>query len=318
MLTDNKILIQAAQKHYKEFLVPFNNVESIKKKRKFNSEEKADLDIKISCNKIGEIINLSQELNTIFWNNINHGRSIKDMQELYCDICTLDIASNIEIDKSKREFVVDITQEMQKIKEKWIITNQDGRIIKPNFFGHIARQKGFYNSKSKYYKKHMTAMDYLQQCVNEFQYTTRQKKDIILPFSAIFNLEEYDYDCIDYRQVGRIIGLVKDCKNKINYLYTNSALENIKRYELVSEIRQECIEYVGNIKMNFSTMFHLIKTIESLEYKQLYKTIINILFGYPNTDFFKLIQKSVNPIPILTLDDEGEIIIFNQKYTKMT
>lgn len=55
MLTDNPILIGAAQKNYDKFLVPTSLVDAKKVVRYYTKEEQADLDIKTSVNKIGEI-----------------------------------------------------------------------------------------------------------------------------------------------------------------------------------------------------------------------------------------------------------------------
>lgn len=55
LLTDNDILVRAAKRNYDHFPVPTKLVESAKRKRKYTSHEKADLDIKTSVNKIGEI-----------------------------------------------------------------------------------------------------------------------------------------------------------------------------------------------------------------------------------------------------------------------
>ena len=73
MLIDNDILIEAAEKNYRRFAVPVNHVAADKRTRRFTASEKADLDIRTSVNKIGEIINLSQELNSLFWDKLNHG-----------------------------------------------------------------------------------------------------------------------------------------------------------------------------------------------------------------------------------------------------
>ena len=62
LLTDNSILINAAQKNYHLFDVPTCYVSSKKTQRKYTSQDKCDLDIKTSVNKIGEIVNLSQYL----------------------------------------------------------------------------------------------------------------------------------------------------------------------------------------------------------------------------------------------------------------
>ena len=97
MLTDNQILIDAAKKNYHIFATPTNLVESTKRKRYYTPEEQSDLDVKTSVNKIGEIVNLSQVLNSVYWDKLHHGATHEELHSLYCDIATLDVMSNLEI-----------------------------------------------------------------------------------------------------------------------------------------------------------------------------------------------------------------------------
>ena len=97
LLTDNQILIKAAEKNYHVFATPTNLVESTKLSRYYTPEQQADLDIKTSVNKIGEIVNLSQVLNSMYWDKLHHGFTHDKLHDLYCDIATLDVMSNLEI-----------------------------------------------------------------------------------------------------------------------------------------------------------------------------------------------------------------------------
>ena len=119
LLSDNQILIKAAKRNYDNFPVPAKLVEGEAHKRKYTDAEKADLDIKTSVNKIGEIINLSQELNSILWDRLHNGASIESVMSLYCDIAQLDVMSNLEIDSAKRENPADNTFELQCLKKKY-------------------------------------------------------------------------------------------------------------------------------------------------------------------------------------------------------
>jgi len=121
LLTDNEILIKAAKRNYDKFPVPTKLVDSTMKDRKYTSEEQADLDIKTSINKIGEIINLSQELNSLLWDKINKGASIDDVMDLYCDIAQLDVMSNLEIDSAKRENPADNAFELRYMKNNQMV-----------------------------------------------------------------------------------------------------------------------------------------------------------------------------------------------------
>lgn len=100
LLTDNNILISAAKRNYNNFLVPTSLVESKKTKRSYTYNQKSDLDFKTSENMIGEIVNLSQELNTLIWDMLNSGVSIDAVSPIYNDVAKLDVMSGIEINKN--------------------------------------------------------------------------------------------------------------------------------------------------------------------------------------------------------------------------
>lgn len=72
MITNNELFINAAERNYSLFKVPTNLVKAKKTVRYYTAEQKADLDIKTSVNKIGDIINLSQELQTYMWHQLNY------------------------------------------------------------------------------------------------------------------------------------------------------------------------------------------------------------------------------------------------------
>lgn len=97
LLTDDSLLVRIAEKNYDMWKVPTNLTEAKKAKRYYTSEHQADMDIKTSVNLIGDIINLSQELQTYMWHMYNNGASYEDIKDLYYDVCQLDIMSNIEI-----------------------------------------------------------------------------------------------------------------------------------------------------------------------------------------------------------------------------
>ena len=69
LITDDKLLIEAAEKYNENFKVPVCGISSMSK----IGQTLAELDHDTSENKIGEIVNLSQKLNSIIWNEIHHG-----------------------------------------------------------------------------------------------------------------------------------------------------------------------------------------------------------------------------------------------------
>ena len=97
LLTDNEILIRAAKRNYHLFKTPTSFVSAQKVKRYYTPEQQADLDIKTSVNLIGAVINLSQELNSLFWDRLYNGSTYEQEKDLYYDICQLNALSNLEI-----------------------------------------------------------------------------------------------------------------------------------------------------------------------------------------------------------------------------
>lgn len=310
LLTDNPLLIQAAQRHYKDFLVPTNLVPGIKKKRKYTSNEKADLDIKTSVNKIGQDINLAQELNTLLWDRYNNGTPIDQLFELYCDIAKLDVLSNIEIDKAKKEYVIDTANEIKIIKEKYNLLDTDGKQIKPNFFGAVAKTKGYYNPNRKNYKFHCSSMDFLQHSINKIVRGTKVTK--FMSFSDLLEPFDFDYNKVFFVQVSRILDLIKDTKTRISKVYKDLVdIDAVEKHRIAFEIRQKCVEYIDKIRLNSHTMYWLLRMIESEECKDIRRLMFSILFGTPNQSFFALIKQSRKPVKKLIEDKDGEIHLYD-------
>ena len=162
LLSDNQILIKAAKRNYDNFPVPTKLVEGEAHKRKYTDAEKADLDIKTSVNKIGEIINLSQELNSILWDRLHNGASIESVMSLYCDIAQLDVMSNLEIDSAKRENPADNTFELQCLKKKYDVRDNKNRHVRPMFFKYIDGYKGY---RDDYYIYREEDDEFVKKCV---------------------------------------------------------------------------------------------------------------------------------------------------------
>lgn len=320
LLTDNPILIGSAQRNYDAFLVPTSMVEAKKVVRHYTRLEQADLDIKTSVNKIGEIVNLSQELNTRLWDEINNGNDLDGVRELYCDIAKLDVLSGIEIDKAKKEFAVDSVAEIKKLKGKYEVRDETGRQIKPNFFGKLARMKGYYDSERKNYKFHDTTMDYLQHCLNAFRVETVSTD--FIPFSdLLISKAEYSQRFVKHPQVERILDLVRDMRLRIKAVWegTDDGIDNKGKAMLVSEIREECNQYIKAIQLSQHTAYRLLLAIEEPHNKDISRSLFYMLFSLPNQSFLDLLEKSRTPIYTLTEDENaaGSIEIYGFRFRKM-
>lgn len=123
LITDNELLIRAAERTYSEFLVPFCTLDAQKR----TDVDVATVDNDIANNMIGEIVNLSQYLNAKYW-DIREDDPEK-ASKLYEKICMLAVMSGMEIDKAKRQYNVNVQNELKKLSEE--------KDNKPKFYAFI-------------------------------------------------------------------------------------------------------------------------------------------------------------------------------------
>lgn len=323
LLTDNEILIRAAKRNYHLFKTPTAFVSARKVKRYYTPEQQADLDIKTSVNKIGEIVNLSQELNSLLWDRMYYGETYDDIKELYYDICQLDVMSGIEIDKAKKEFEIDNGRELDKLRQKYepylreFEKNEDGEIVKgrkktPHFFSHISKQKGFYTPEKKHYCKYHTSMDYLQTIVNGFKIKNSYKKDW-LPFVSILDNSLFRTNRINQKQINKIYSIIKEYINDCKNLYSQSSESKDDRNEKAIILKERLIDNIESETIGISTLYRLLSSIEDSENSQIKNILLEILFLCGNKSFNKAIIQSKDTI--LQLEDGGnDIKLFNLGY----
>lgn len=355
MLTDNEILVTAAKRNYDNFPVPTKLVESAKRKRKYTNREKADLDIKTSVNKIGEIINLSQELNSILWDRINKGASIEDVMELYCDISQLDVMSNLEIDSAKRENPANNTRELQLLKKKYDVRDKKNRHIRPLFFKYIDGYKGYRDDYHVYveqddefqklfktdkykdaqtikkesanniviergrmsYQKHETSMDYLQKCINRFYVPRDKEANHGLSYMLVpISVTKGEYQK-DIEQ--QIVEIAREAKKEINSIWERTSIDKRIKRELAYNVQKKCSAVLQEIPVNEKTMRRLLGKLEE-EYSDvarfLFFSLLEQVRGFMLSGFHQIIQKSVSPVSVLREDIDGDIQIYDFRYLK--
>lgn len=329
LLTDNEILIRAAKRNYDLFKTPTSFVSARKVKRYYTPEEQADLDIKISVNKIGEIVNLSQELNSLLWEEMYHGADYENVRDLYYDICQLDVMSGIEIDKAKKEFVIDNGKELDRLRRKYepllreYEVDENGESIKgrkkmPLFFSHISRQKGYYNPDKKHYQKYHTTMDYLQTIVNNFKIKNPYKKDW-LPFVSILNRTKFRTSSVNQKQIDKIYNLLGKYTADRKNIYASTLESKEDKNQRLMILREQLIEEINQEAIGFSTLYKLLSTIEEKDISFIKNMLLEVLFLCGNNSFNQAIIQSASEV--LQLEECGsDIYLFGigYKITKKT
>ncbi len=322
LITNNKILINAAKKNYHIFKVPTRNINPPKSKRQYTSSGLADLDNKTGNNKIGEIVNLSQELNSLLWDMVyKSGQSVEEqyeyVKEIYYDICQLDVLSNIEIDKAKKEYPVDTTAELKKMRKKYenLLIMPDGRKKMPYFLGFIADIKNYKDVTRKDYQKYDTSMDYLHLCISNKR-ATKSKGSDFLPLADIFKPLDYDKNKVNKKQVNKIIELAKNTYSYNQTIAQNLYLNNEEKQIHILKAKEDLLYDINQMKINEHTMYRLLWNLDMERNSPIKNLLFYILFNYTN-EILTNILKQYNRINTFLIEYcDGEIVIYNKKFTK--
>ena len=317
LITNNKLLVEAAKKNTDKFLVSTNNVHAKKIKRKYTNYDKYDLDYKTSKNLIGEIVNLSQILNSVMWDRINNGSSLDNEEEIINDINQLNVMSGIEIDSAKKEFDINNSKELKFLRNKYFPQNNDKNFnTKPYFFYGILKRKSLLNDKMKF-KLLNTSMDYLNEYLDSIsrkkKYRFNHRKEFVSMYDFL-KTENYSYDSVNRRHIKSITSLLKQYDDEIRQIYTNPVSSSSYKYKISQITKYHYIDRINKFKMNHHTMIYLLKSLDKENNDSIYKRCFSFLFCEENSRFMKLIRKSKEPIERLKKDKNGNITLFGIRY----
>lgn len=309
LLTDNELLIKTARKNYEVYLVPTNCVSAQKTKRHYNSQDRADLDVRTSVNKIGEIVNLSQQLNSLYWERLHSGKSIEANRELYWDICKLDVLSGVEIDKAKKEFTIDSGKEIDILKRKYHI-EEDGKTLKPMFFKMITTENGYALPPDTMYRYFETPMDYLQKIISSANYRQARltNKDII-PLMDIIKKPTTKSGAYNVIR-DKIIEMIKFYKTRITETYIgydekDKAGKQLAR-EIAAQLKAECESAMSKMSSHEYLMYLVLKEVEKKENRSIKNLMFELMFGKPDETFMRMVTDSKETVYMLVEDAEGD------------
>ena len=307
------------------FKVAICSVGGRKTSRFYTTDDMTDLDIRTNNDSIGTTINLSQSANTIIWDTLAHGGTYDDIEEIYMDVCKLSILSGLCIDSAKKEFAVDLRKELTEMQKKYkkledpqkLPDGEKPRTIKPWFFAHIVRQKGYYNPHTKKYTKFKTSMDYLQEAINSYKLRKQKRvKDGFLPFFEVINTSHWRPDYVDHNIIHEVWGAAEALKTKSDYIHKFGNDSESSRRELI-DAKREFYDHMASIQINKSTMVSLLQSVESQNTARFIKTLFYGLFGMGNPSLYNCIRDSKSPVPAIVPDSDGDVLIYGHRFTEI-
>ena len=303
LITDDKLLVEAAEKHREQFKVPVCGIPSMSK----NGQTLAELDHDTSENKIGEIVNLSQKLNSIIWNEIHHGAPVEKILDIYNDVCKLAVLSGLEIDKAKRAYDnVNVGKELSALRKKY---NRPA----PTFFKEID-EKG----KENEYEFYDTAMDYIYQAVKKFNFQKgKKKKADYTPISWVIGYKTTSDNATDYRHRDKIIEICDESKKKISRLYMELRVADDQEKELIyDKITEEKAERDRQVAKWLTSENVLIFVVRHYEKNspsdwRIYAPIVT------SPAFKKFSRERALPIGCVAEKEGGEFTVYGKQFARI-
>ena len=302
LITDDKLLVNASARYKDFFKVPVCNIKAEEKTEQTLSE----LDYDTSVNKIGEIVNLSQKLNSILWDELYKGAEEGEMLSVYEDICKLAVLSGLEIDKAKRSFEnISVSKELAVLRKKY-------QRPSPNFFAEIDE------SRSKQHAFYHTAMDDLYALVNKVHFRKgREQYGDYLPISSSLAYDVGSGNATEYRHKDKIVQIIDESKAAINRLYlsirTADEQEREVLYEQITDIKAERDRQVAKWLTNENVLILVLRHYEknSAADWRIYAAFINHpIFSELLWELYDGTAKEV------TEDENGEYSLYGRKFAK--
>ena len=261
LLSNNPILVKKGKK-CKKYLTPINKIEIKATKRKYNNEEMAEIDIAIVDNKVGQIVNLSQQYNSYYFHELNSGNAkAEKLKEMYDIISKLSSLSQVEIDKPKKYYekeVLNMLNELTMLRKSELVPKKDNgktlKPIKPLFFKLID------DNKKSIFEPFDCPMDYLQDALKDIDRMKDKTTTTILDFLDF--PKNYDSHKANKIQIDLLKEIVEDLEKKTNEIWADKNQKSEAR-KSINTIKDYKIHTIRQMKMGKNTILNMFNRMYS-------------------------------------------------------
>lgn len=331
LLISNNILSSKAKYCEENFPTPINRIEGVSKPRKNNMIELQKLDVVLSENYIGRIVNMSQIINSYLNDAISKGEPKEITDELYQASSRLSSMSQIEIDKSKKIFDnISMNKELSKIRQlnyiRYVEENDKfgqmaRKMVVPRFFSMISDFNEY-----RIFEKFNTPLDILQDIL-VFEGGKRLKDDKNKEFiELLVKPKEFD-DKYSKDSANAIFKIISRSGMRINGLKLKTCTLNEKAKKTVEKnTKQNAIKELKKLQPSYSTILSILRQSfgeqesDNFGFKKYSMLTLNLLFTSKKIEVLKCFQNK-------ELSDEEFLIkikknydydLFGNKYQKIT
>jgi hypothetical protein len=328
LIIPNDILVTKAKYCEENFPTPINKVKGNSKPRKNNMIELQKLDVILSNNYIGRIVNMSQIINSYLNDAISKGESKEIIDELYQTSSKLSSMSQIEIDKSKKVFDnISMSKELskvRKIKSLKYVQDYDNhsqlvdKMIVPRFFSMISDENEY-----RVFERFNTPLDILQDVLvfPKAKYDKNEKKiefkDLLAQSKDLDGVYQTSY-------IKSIYDIVEECGKKINGLKVKKCPLNSEGKKTVrKKAKQKALEKLKNIEPSDVTILNILKQCfgdkDNYDFKKYSMLTLNLLFLSKRIQLLKCFKNNNMTMEevLVKIKDTYDFDIFGNKYQKI-
>lgn len=278
MLMDSGVTVNKVIAMDGQYPVSTNNVEGTKKKYKLNRESMYEIDrvLATSTKNIGTVVNLAQEILSLYWDGKRMGASKGDLEKLLNKVEVFTILSEINIDMAKKLYDIDIADEIKHMEDT---TNL--RSDKPLFFKTVKQSKTI-KDRVKFYD---TPMDILTHIINKIDAAADRET-----IDVVDLMGKYGKRNVNGNQQADIISRVYSLQSSINGIQGTSYSSKREKYEALDNVIKYHEFYIDKKEINLDTMAETIRYALDNE-SRIANKLMNILYKTKKSLFLTIFDQ---------------------------
>ena len=321
LLTNHTLLIDRAREHYHDFKVPYCDA----KVTKVGLTSLSKIDSDVSNNVIGNIVNMSQRLNSRLWDKY-HKDGVIDY-ELYDVICQLAVLSGMEIDKAKRYYGVKSSKVLEKIRTElnvkespyflFVCNNSSYKEQKqddPNL-EEILQENQKKKDRITYFD---TPMDYLEKEVEEDTLVQEERQKAISFLALIKPIKgSGGFHSIQRDKIIQILEKLSSAVKHYRADYSSKDIDEEGEMIIQENVSCEIEATKANLRNLLKDAYTIYLTLSKLwkdKKKDLYFYFLYFLLEDKNQTFLSMYPKSEEKTKLVEDEKNGNIQLYDFWY----
>lgn len=328
LIISHPILVKKALFCEENFPTPINRVIGQSRPKKYNMKELQKLDVILSNNYIGKIVNMSQIINSYMNDAIFKGEPKEIINELFQATSKLSSLSQIEIDKSKKVFEnISMSKELSKIRKLPYIRYVQAKdsfgqlvdkMVVPVFFNMISSSNEY-----RVYERFNTPLDILQDVLScDVKRKCKSEKsvefiDLLVKPKDLSGLYQTTY-------IKSIYKIIEECGKTINGLKVKTcALNENAKQTVERKAKNKAIEQLINLSPSEVTILNILKQCfgekDKHGFKKYAMLTLNLLFIAKKFQILRCFKHNNATIEdvLIKINDSFDFNLFGNTYQKI-